>query len=374
LVVDLVGITLNTQQPDRRSRKHHYIPRLILRGFAKQGVVSTRDLVEGRGYQQSITNAAAENDYNTLAMDDGTKTDVAEKAIGAIESAAAPVLARIADGGWIADDAERDALAHFIVYQYLRVPERREWQDAVADLLLKLDMAAGGPTKLREVLEAEGENPTDEEVLSIWEDLREFDEWTISMPREHHLLESLNMLAEFTPLLLEGFSWAVVRWERRRLLTSDAPVLLVAGADWPAWRGVGLLTAGRILFPFTRTSALVLVNRADQELPDGAALQPTAAGARALNRLTATVARRRLYHYPEDSLYDLLGADFELRVPSPTSLATPHTKELRASLARMGEMVFKNPAMKHPLANLPVIEPPTNAEPVTQRSNPRRMS
>ena len=95
-----------------RSKTHHFLPQLILRGFAGADRVVTVELADGRSYQQSIAKAAAENNYNTIELDDGTQSDLAERLIAnEIESPAAAVLARIAAGGWFTKATERLVVA-----------------------------------------------------------------------------------------------------------------------------------------------------------------------------------------------------------------------------------------------------------------------
>jgi hypothetical protein len=147
-----------------------------------------------------------------------------------------------------------------------------------------------------------------------------------------------------------------MRWEHRRLLVSDAPVLLVAARDWPQWSGVGMLTAGRIVFPIGRQCSLVLVNKLDGELPDGTRLTPTAKGAREVCRRGAYSASRYLYHHPADDLSSLVGAQFTLPSPEPVTAASDHGREVREKVAKMNEYAFEHPDEPHPLARLPTVD------------------
>ncbi|HUF34254.1 MAG TPA: DUF4238 domain-containing protein [Acidimicrobiales bacterium] len=333
-----------------RSKRHHFLPQLIQRSFAKDSQVMTFDREKRASYPQSITTAAAENDYNSLLLEDGTLSDAAEKAISSIiEGPVGKVLQRIDTGGWVESKTELFALARFIVFQFLRVPSNREQMDALADQTMKLDMAAGGPAKLREVLDqAFGRPATDEEVWEHWEAIRDFDDWSLVLPREHHVQESLQMLDEFTPALATGYRWSVMRWKRRHLLTSDNPVVLVPpdGSTEPA----GLYTAGMIFMSISRSTAIVLTNGAvSDELPEGPAVAGTFAMARRFNGMTAAMGRRWIYHHPDDSLDDLLGEGWELPVIPPISMDDDHSRELRRRLALMAEWAFHHPDQPHPM-------------------------
>jgi hypothetical protein len=46
-------------------------------------------------------------------------------------------------------------------------------------------MAAGGPKQLRDVMRAQGHDPSDEDVHEEWARLRRFDDWDIALLTEH---------------------------------------------------------------------------------------------------------------------------------------------------------------------------------------------
>ncbi len=143
-----------------RSKTHHFLPQMILRGFARADRVMTTELADGRSYPQPVAKAAAENNYNTVELDGGTQSDLAERFIAEeIEGPAAAVLARIAGGGWFANATDRAIVARFLTLQYVRVPWRRAQSNAMADQLMKLDLAAGGPNQLRRVMEKKTGRP-----------------------------------------------------------------------------------------------------------------------------------------------------------------------------------------------------------------------
>jgi hypothetical protein len=58
----------------RESKKHHYVPRSLLRYFSVNGVgrhIHVFDKVSGKSYPSSLDNAGSENDYNKLHTDNG---------------------------------------------------------------------------------------------------------------------------------------------------------------------------------------------------------------------------------------------------------------------------------------------------------------
>lgn len=352
---------------EQRSKKHHYLPRFILEGFAERGRVATFDLRARRAYAQSVDTAAAENDYNTVELEDGSKSDIAERAIASdVEGPASAVLQRIAAGGWIESPEERLAVGTFLALQYLRVPMQRAFMDQMADMTMKLDMAAQGPSGMRRVLVSQlGREPTAEEVQDHWDAVKDFDDWQIHLTTNRHVVDLLEHAAEFGPALVDIYGWHPIRWQRKHLLTSDQPVVLVPPPNWPAWQGVGLYTAGAIYFPLSRSTGLLLDHRAnDHDWPDGFPVPPTAAAARGYNRAVSMSAQTRVYHHPGDELADLVGVDFDLPAGHDPALETEHSRTLRDRLAEMGQWAFDNPDQPHPMAGLPDLPtPPPGARP-----------
>lgn len=332
----------------------------------------TFDRTTGRTFPQAVSRAAALNDYNTVETPEGP-SDAAEQLIATeIEGRAGPGVRRLREGLWLDNEADRAAVAMFVAFQYLRVPAQRQQSDEMATVLMQLQLAAGGRKAIREALEADGVPRTDEEIEEAWRSMTEFDEWNVELPPAHHLQSSFGMLEECTAVLRYGYHWSVARWDRRTLLTSDHPVVLVRGPDHQEWSGVGLKTAGSVLMPLDRHTAVVLTNRGDLggrghgDATDGAALRGTFAMARSINSAVAGQARRFVFHHPDDDLDDQLGPQGR---PGPASphLVDPATgRDLRESLVKMSDWHAANPGEPHPMAGLPPLPtPPPGAQPVS---------
>lgn len=364
-----------------RSKRHHYVPRLLLRGFADHdGRLLTLDRQTGKTFVQPVETAAAVNDYNTISGPEGDPSDVVERAIAERESAAAPIVQRITAGGWIVGNAERSELARFMALQYLRVPHQREFETSIANALLKLQLAASGPDEIKAALEAAGHTPTEDEVDAAWRSLSRFDEWNIQLPNEHHAATTLGEVEPLASIVHSVFHWTVVRWQRQTLLTSDVPLVLVAAEDHPAWSGVGLGTAGALWFGLDRRTALYLIHRERlhgtnaEHATDGQALPGTFAQARTLNQRTSLQARRFVYAHPDDTLEDLLGEAYPLPRPSEQVMDPDTGRDLREMLVRAHEWAARHPDRPHPLSRLGSSgPPPSNARPLVIDGRTRRI-
>ena len=353
-----------------RSKTHHFLPQVVLRGFASGDYVTTVDLTTRRSFSQNVDKAAAQNDWNTLRLPDGSASDEAERAISeSIEGPAAPALGRIRDGGWILDEAERTALALFIAFQMLRVPRHREQTNAMADLLLKLQLAGGGLAGLREAMtSAFGRDVSDDEVREQWDAfVADPDAWQLELPPEHHVLQSFELVEGLGRVLTGTYSWGATTWQRQALLTSDAPLVLVPAPNASPFYGVGLGTAGSIYLAIGRRTALMLHHRDLLEMPDDFQPAPTLKVARAINRFAVSGSQRWVYHHPDDTLTDLLGDDYDLPTPASINHNTGHNAKVLRGLIGASEWAAEHPDEPHPLSRLgpgPVIPP--NARPIRE--------
>lgn len=182
--------------------------------------------------------------------------------------------------------------------------------------------------------------------------MKDFDEWKVERRREVHIADSLKMLDDFSPMLARTYSWHVMRWERRHLLTCDSPLVLVPDPEMPPVYGVGLATAQTIYISISRSCCLLLRNRADPEwdVQNGRVFPGTTTSARAVNILTVANAARWLYHHPEDSITNLLGPKIKLPTPREVTFEDAHNRELRRRLKIMAEYAWAHPDEPHPMS------------------------
>ncbi|MFL6241742.1 MAG: DUF4238 domain-containing protein [Acidimicrobiia bacterium] len=315
----------------QRSKKHHWVPQLYLSRFANERQqLLTVDLATGKRFRQSIRDAAAANNYNEIVEEDGSKSDWAEGYFAQLEGNTARSITEILDKGVFPPRGEdRLWLAFHVAFQHLRSPVARRFHDELAEHTFKLEIAAGGPNRLRDVLEAEGFTASDDDVAEHWDAISAFD-WSLAMPTSEHIRLALELGSEVAPAIA-SMHWNLVHFERKRLLTSDHPVGLMSTADKPSWMGMGFFNATLISLPLDRRTALLIrpLLPIERSVPENAAIPPTAKFARILNQLTVNSADRWVYHHPEDdptAYLDLRYAPGSLRASGLTlsKLASMH--------------------------------------------------
>ncbi|NKB88779.1 MAG: DUF4238 domain-containing protein [Acidobacteria bacterium] len=108
------------------ARRHHVLPSFYLDGFRHDGALWAHDLETGGTFQVSPRNAAVRRDFYAIDADveGGDHPEGAELVLGAIESAAAPVIAR-ARRGEVITAREGHELRAFIATLLVRTPAAR---------------------------------------------------------------------------------------------------------------------------------------------------------------------------------------------------------------------------------------------------------
>ncbi|WP_227425669.1 DUF4238 domain-containing protein [Pengzhenrongella sicca] len=221
-----------------------------MQGFAGNGRIETVRLPGDQRFTQSVNDASvAKNFYSVVGHEDGD--DVIECALSEIEGATAAVLRAIVGGSWPLSYEDRMLLGYFLALQVTRVPAQRRTIDHVARQMLRIQVGVGGKSGPRQELERQGGQVTDERVETLWEQATRPEGPPIQQPKDEHIKQMPKTGEEIVKYIV-GRPWSLVRFDRRSLITSDAPVGLVRNPEDEPWFGAGFLTAWGITFPLTR--------------------------------------------------------------------------------------------------------------------------
>lgn len=124
------------------ARKHHYVPRFLLRRFSHDGGshLHAYDTRDQRQFAPNITNVAHENDFNEFVLGDYFLS--IEEWLAAIESMAAPPIERLLASDTLANSPpmDRAAICHFAAVQFARTAAfRNRMRDAFTQMHDALD-------------------------------------------------------------------------------------------------------------------------------------------------------------------------------------------------------------------------------------------
>ncbi|MFD3729532.1 DUF4238 domain-containing protein [Streptomyces sp. NPDC058671] len=276
-------------------RRHHTVPRLLLRRFADGEQIVRVPLDGGERRQVGIADVTVHRDFYSMRGEGGQLDDTVENLLADLEGKAAKIIRKIAQGVWPLAVEERAVVAEWIAAQHARIPAARTAQNEMADHLGKILIAMGGKPEIRRHLEEEeGRTVVDEGVEEMWESLTDFDSYSAELSvNEHVVYMAQSMKAAYE--IFMGRAWGLIKFERRTLLIPDHPVTLVRDEDMPAFLGVGLGTAAAILMPIDRRAAIMMAGPGEDFV-----VRPHAKLAKELNQRFAFNARKELYHHPDD--------------------------------------------------------------------------
>ncbi|MEU1366614.1 DUF4238 domain-containing protein [Streptomyces sp. NPDC005803] len=305
-------------------RANHTVPRSYLERFADEHKQITKvRLGGGEGRREPIKRSTVIRDFYLMETASGEWTDAVEDAFGDIENKGIQAIRAIVDQReWPPAKEHRVALSMWAALQHVRVPAVRQQGDEIADYLLKLTIAVKGKPQIREVMEKSlGRPPTAGEVEERWQSLTDFDSYSVKQHPNYHL-KLIKDLVPRTAAFFHSRSWGLCRFEKKTLLTSDSPLVLVPRPGDDPYEGVGLATAAGFLLPLDRRAALMIRGDegADSRIP------PTAHVAKTINQKVVLEAYRSVFHHPDDKILD------GLVVPEPSTREVDIRGDLRGFL------------------------------------------
>lgn len=240
-------------------RKHHIVPQLYQKGFARhQGrgwyaVVLNRETGQTRP-PSNVRDIFAERDYNTVLDADGNRDFAAERLLAEhVEDAAKDGLEALRAGAFPLSDIDREHVAVFMAAQLSRGRALRgNFSDALSEVMsqaLSLSAQYGSDEHFEAIL---GHPLTADERERL---LHNKDHMTIR-PTNAALLEpTLASIADIAEKLLMR-TWTLVFFPETCLFSGEHPVVHIT--PYAESMGYGVATAERLYMPVSTTTALVL--------------------------------------------------------------------------------------------------------------------
>lgn len=262
-------------------RGHHTVPRFYLNGFASDvRQLGVARLGSKKRFRLSTSDASVIRDFYNIPSH--AAPNAVEDLLSDIEGDAAAVFRKVLDDRlWPLSPDERAILATFLALQKTRTPSHRRMIEEIREITTRALKSMG----------------RDDIVLPA--ELDDMDAKTV------HIQAMLNI--EEHALYFFGRRWQLVRFSRKRLLTSDTPVGLLPYPDGPPDAGLGVGSAWIILYPMSPTVGLMMVapdygDRAE-DVAHGrtdAILGGSTYLAKIFNETAIDNAREFLFHHPDD--------------------------------------------------------------------------
>lgn len=361
------------------AKLHHFVPQSYLRGFATEKErITAIPLDRSRSrFTASVKNVAAQTHFHTVP--EAEEPDGFEKILSAVEGEASDIIRRIEAGEFPLPEDDRSSLSFYLALQAVRGPDTRRTIEQLQADIVRIEVGAGGRKNVKRWIKDNlGFDATDEQAQRIWDEATQPGGPPITFATiEHikHMVETAEYLAKY----LFTRPWLLVRFDRRSLITCDAPVSLIRNArDENHWEGVGFGTAWGIATPLTRklgllmSDPMVILEHLEADAPmiqkvrlavvSGSA-DRVEAGTTAMERLfndhTAQSAREYIYCHPDDERF----VPEELHEPRLVSMGMSGFTDAEFS----GEPWFPSSGDVPPSTGSPSPSESAGAEPAEER-------
>lgn len=241
-------------RPMTNAKQHHYVPRAYLTAFTAPNTpdghepflwVYERD--RGTPFARAPKKVAVERHYYAANLKDGTKQTGVEELLSRVESAAIPVLRRLATGDdpAVVSEDDRAWVAFYVSLQTVRIPRfRTSVEGSMADVMGKVSVMSATHADyfvraMRDAYHIKGKRRPDDAMI---EKARQFilsKEWTLRVDRLSSLQQMVPLAAE-TAQYAYRMHWRVLEAPPGvQFLTSDAPVVRVSTERQPPLLGLG---------------------------------------------------------------------------------------------------------------------------------------
>ena len=270
-------------------KRHHYLPAFYLDGFCHEGLLCVYDR-ERREYRvQQPHDTAVRRYYYAVTDEDGTRNLDIEKAFSRLESDTKPVIAKL-DNREAVTAEERDTLAHFIGFLFVRVPEFEDRVNRVYEHVLRAATQVAfatdenGIEQLRQYAERTGE-PFDEAEARATAEFARSGAYGFDIHRNqslHHMLKHGPVMGR----VFRQMEWLVLHPAEAKaaFITTDKPVCVLPPPGYmPNFYGFGIATIGAMkVVPLSQKTCLLIRDMGD-------ALQHIDAGQDQVRRINLNV-------------------------------------------------------------------------------------
>ncbi|MCE9659937.1 MAG: DUF4238 domain-containing protein [Burkholderiales bacterium] len=247
-------------------KRHHFLPRFYLEGFAKDGMVAVFDREKNEVRVQQTVNTGVIGHFYTMEDAYGRPRFELEQMLSEFEGKASLTVKRLAAREQLTGE-ERADLAIFVALAGFRTPDIIESLKLFNSGLIS-DIAKrmfANVDQVKETMRGKPGSPTSEEELEQeakeMVDFAQGGQYEVTTNHRWAVGMAMKMAFEVAPLLA-GRNWLVVHRpnEKKSFVTTDAPVVLsTVTPREPSFYGIGFGNAdAMVVFPLTQSCALVM--------------------------------------------------------------------------------------------------------------------
>lgn len=308
------------------SKLHHFVPKVLLRGFATEAERITAVRLPGdRRFTTSIGNVAAQTHFHRVDVE-GQTPDAFERILSGVEGDAARIIRQVIAKGFPLSEVDRTALGYFVALQAVRGPDVRRSMAATTAQIARLEVGYGGRANVKDWVQRKfGRAVSDEQAERVWDEVMQQGGAAVTVSALTHIKQMILTAEQLLPYIT-GRPWGLHQFDRRSLVLSDTPVGLLPHADDgdDFGSGAGFKTAWGITVPLTRKVGLLMsdplgVEGLEVEKVREGRYDRVQTGTTAMEKLfnenTILGAREWIYHHPDDARF----LPDELPAPNPLS-------------------------------------------------------
>jgi len=234
------------------AKRHHYVPRVILRRFSSDPDAANPPLVRldvssGTPEKTNVNNEAVIGQYYRLTDGANLKPNHAEETLGKIESEAAEPIRKLVNGEPLTV-AERVQMAFFLHVQRQRTPLARKWSASMYGSMARIitETNLQNSDLVREQFSKFDPTKSNEEIerwrLEILEDLRS-GRLVLEADQDHEVAGIFFVADRVVPVIAERMAWVSLRAEAgSTFVCSDHP-LHIYDRNAPPGHGVGWVSS-----------------------------------------------------------------------------------------------------------------------------------
>ena len=268
-------------------KQSHIVPRGYLRSFAVDEQIAMRLVDASSSRLISLNDAGTRRRFYRRTRPDGTPIDDVEWSLAHIDDKAAPLLREI-ENRWPLDTDDKATLAEFFGFQLVRGPGWREWHTTQLGDSLERLRSEGVPA----LDIAPGTTDADRFVRHLESDLSE----------DTETMRRMLSLGPKGACVLGSMHWALIRFNRPVIATSDHPVVVWPRGfktlrPTPMGLGLGLLETLEVRVPLSPRLVLLMTWLWDGDSPSVLTARKHHAGN--INAFTVANADRQWFHFPD---------------------------------------------------------------------------
>jgi hypothetical protein len=266
-----IGLSGDFSKLERNpAKRHHYVPQLVLRGFADPADGGRRIFQMPTRSRKApirvgIRDAAVRQWLYRVATPEGGVSNRHEGYLALVEQHAAPAIARLIAAPTSLEPGDRATIAFFVAFQMMRTPAAAEQITALANVALQdavSELYSDRKAFAEHHRQHFGAGASDEDIeefrLDVVEQVRT-GKVHVSGSSGADFATGLTHAASLIPQII-AFDWALLRTADGGFIASDRGYAIHDPAPPFPWAAQGLLSspASETLVPLNDTTALLM--------------------------------------------------------------------------------------------------------------------